>query len=84
MRLLRFYLRAETAELHRNNVRLRVIGDRDGLAPDIVTLIEGAEDLTRSNDKITVVIVSRITAGGMSSHVRRRDGGGFSGARHPA
>lgn len=56
MRLLRFYLRAETAELHRNNVRLRVIGDRAGLDRDIVTLIEGAEDLTRLNDRITVVI----------------------------
>lgn len=56
MRILRHYLRAETAELHKNNVRLRVIGDRAGLAPDIVTLIENAEDLTRLNGKITVVI----------------------------
>lgn len=56
MHLLRHYLRAETAELHRNNVRLRVVGDRLGLAPDIVTLIENAESLTRLNDRITVVI----------------------------
>lgn len=68
MRLLRFYLRAETAELHKNNVRLRVIGNRDGLAPDIVTLIEGAEDLTRLNDKITVVIA--LNYGGRDEIVR--------------
>lgn len=56
MRILRHYLRAETADLHKNNVRLRVVGDRSGLAPDIVTLIENAEDLTRLNSRITVVI----------------------------
>ena len=37
MGLLRHYLRGEIAELHRNGVRLRVIGDRARLAPDIVT-----------------------------------------------
>src|ERR1700748_2567695 len=39
MGLLRHYLRGEIAELHRNGVRLRVIGERARLAPDIVTLI---------------------------------------------
>ncbi len=56
MRLLRFYLRSETAELHRNDVRLRVIGNRTELDPDIVKMIEHAEDLTRLNKKITVAI----------------------------
>ena len=56
MRLLRMYLRAETAELHRNNIRLRVIGNRAQLEPDIVELIENAENLTQDNDKITVTI----------------------------
>ena len=32
MGLLRHYLRGEIAELHRNGVRLRVIGERDRLA----------------------------------------------------
>jgi undecaprenyl diphosphate synthase len=68
MRLLRFYLRAETAELHKNNVRLRVVGDRSGLDRDIVTLIEGAEDLTRLNDKVTVVIA--LNYGGRDEIVR--------------
>ncbi|MCB9989170.1 MAG: isoprenyl transferase [Rhodospirillales bacterium] len=56
MRLLRMYLRAETAELHRNNIRLKVIGDRTALADDIVILIEQAEKLTANNDGITVVM----------------------------
>lgn len=56
MRLLRFYLRSETAELHRKNVRLRVIGNRDELDQDIVGLIENAEELTKDNTGIMVVI----------------------------
>ncbi len=47
MGLLRHYLRGEIAEIHRNRVRLRIIGQRARLAPDIITLIENGEALTR-------------------------------------
>jgi undecaprenyl diphosphate synthase len=56
MNLLRYYLKKETAELHKGGARLLVIGDRSRLSQDIVSLIENAEKLTRDNDKITVVI----------------------------
>lgn len=56
MRLLRMYLRAETAELHRNNIRLRVIGDRTAFDREIVELIENAERLTNDNTGITVMM----------------------------
>lgn len=56
MGLLRHYLRSETAELHRKNAKLRVIGGRDALDQDIIELIENAEALTTENDGITVVI----------------------------
>lgn len=56
MRLLRLYLRAETAELHRSNIRLCVIGNRAQLDSEIVSLIENAEKLTANNDAITVTI----------------------------
>jgi len=56
MKLLRHYLRSETAELHKNGARLRVIGDRARFDDDIVGLIENAETLTAENDGITVVI----------------------------
>lgn len=56
MRLLRYYLRAETAEMHKNGIRLRVIGRRSDLAPDIVAMIDQAEELTKHNSKLTVVI----------------------------
>jgi undecaprenyl diphosphate synthase len=56
MGLLRHYLRGEIAELHRNGVRLRVIGDRGRLAPDIVRLIADAETLTRDNGGVNLTI----------------------------
>ena len=56
MNLLRYYLRAETAELHKNGACLRVIGNREQLDDDIVRMIEHAEKLTEGNSKITVVI----------------------------
>ena len=56
MGLLRHYLRGEIAELHRNGVRLRVIGDRGRLAADIVALIDNAEALTRDNAGINLTI----------------------------
>ncbi len=56
MRLLRYYLRAETAELHKNGIRLRVIGRRADLASDIVAMIDQAEELTAHNSRLTLVI----------------------------
>jgi undecaprenyl diphosphate synthase len=56
MALLRFYLRSEIAELHRNGVRIRVIGDRDRLADDIVVLIDEAETRTRDNVRLNLAV----------------------------
>src|SRR5947207_4572037 len=56
MGLLRHYLRGEIAELHRNGVRLRVIGELGRLSVDLVTLIANAEALTRDNRAINLTI----------------------------
>src|SRR4030081_3000515 len=56
MALLRRFIRNDLADLHRNGVHVRVIGDRDDLAPDIRGLLEEAEDLTRDNDKPPLVV----------------------------
>ncbi len=56
MNLLRFYLKKETAEMHKSGARLMVIGDRVRLPEDIVKLIEQAEEVTKDNRKITVII----------------------------
>jgi undecaprenyl diphosphate synthase len=54
--LLRRFIRNDLADLHRNGVHVRVIGDRRDLAPDIKSLLEEAEDLTKDNDKLTLVV----------------------------
>jgi undecaprenyl diphosphate synthase len=56
MGLLRLFVRNDLADLNRNNVRVKVIGERDDLAPDIRGLVEEAETLTRANTGLTVVV----------------------------
>ena len=56
MGLLHHYLSREIAELHKNGIRLRVIGDRRRFAPEIVALIEGAERLTQHNREINLTV----------------------------
>ena len=56
MGLLRLYLRRELKELHLNNVRTRFIGEWQTLAPDIVKLIDDAEETTKDNIGLTLII----------------------------
>ena len=56
MGLLRRFIRNDLAELHQNRVKVRVIGERGDLDPDIRRLLEEAEELTKDNDKLTLVV----------------------------
>ena len=56
MGLLRRFIRNDLAELHQNGVRVRVIGERSDLDPDIRRLLEEAEELTRDNIGLTLVV----------------------------
>ena len=56
MGLLRRFIRNDLAELHRNNVRVRVIGERDDLQPDIRRMLAEAEELTRGNGGLVLVV----------------------------
>lgn len=56
MGLLRHFVRRDLAELHKRNVRVHVIGDRNGLERDILSLLREAEELTRENSAMTLVI----------------------------
>ncbi len=56
MSLLRRFIRNDLADLHNSNVRVRVIGERDDLSSDIRGLLEEAENLTRDNDGLTLVV----------------------------
>jgi undecaprenyl diphosphate synthase len=56
MTLLRRFIRNDLAELHSNGVKVRVIGERENLDPEIRRLLDEAEDLTRGNDNLTLVV----------------------------
>ena len=56
MGLLRRFIRNDLAELHQNRVRVRVIGERDDLDPEIRRLLEEAEQLTRDNDRLNLIV----------------------------
>ena len=56
MSLLRNYLDNEIYELHKKNIRFKVIGDREKLDADIVELIEAAEELTKTNQDLILTI----------------------------
>lgn len=56
MGLLHLFIRNDLAELHRNNVRVRVIGERQGLPEDIVKLLQEAESVTRTNTGLVLVV----------------------------
>jgi undecaprenyl diphosphate synthase len=56
MGLLRRFIRNDLADLHARRVRIKVIGVKDGLSPDIVALLQDAETLTKDNDGLTFVV----------------------------
>jgi undecaprenyl diphosphate synthase len=56
MGLLKRFIRHDLAELHANNIRVRIIGDRQDLTPDIKALLQEAEDLTRHNSGLELVV----------------------------
>ncbi|KIL98903.1 Undecaprenyl diphosphate synthase [Paramagnetospirillum magnetotacticum MS-1] len=56
MGLLRLYLRNEVNSLHKNGIRLKVIGDRTRLGADIIRLIEDSEAKTAGNTALTLLL----------------------------
>jgi undecaprenyl diphosphate synthase len=72
MGLLRRYLQSEIGFLQEHGIRLRVIGDREGLARDIVTSIENAERQTQANGKLTLTIALNYGARAEIAYAARR------------
>jgi undecaprenyl diphosphate synthase len=56
MGLLRVYLRCEIDELDEAGVKIRFIGQRHRLDDDIVALMEGAEEKTKNNTRLTLIV----------------------------
>ncbi|MGE3144391.1 MAG: isoprenyl transferase [Pseudorhodoplanes sp.] len=85
MGLLRRFIRNDLAELHRSGVRVRVIGEREGLEPDVLRLLDEAVQLTQANSGLTLVVA--FNYGGRQEIVRaakRLAGEALAGRIDPA
>ncbi|MBS3804953.1 MAG: di-trans,poly-cis-decaprenylcistransferase [Oleiphilaceae bacterium] len=58
MRLFLFALQREVKKLHRNNIRLRIIGDRSAFSHQLQERMAHAEELTKNNTLMTLVIAA--------------------------
>lgn len=56
MGLMKRFIRRDLAELHKANVRVCMIGERKGVDPELITLVDEAVELTRDNTALTLVI----------------------------
>jgi undecaprenyl diphosphate synthase len=56
MEMLAKRIAGETPELHEEGVRMRFIGRREGVAPELVERMSWAEELTGANDRITLFV----------------------------
>lgn len=56
MGLMKRFIRRDLAELHQNNVRVRVIGEREGVDAELLGLIDEAVELTNANTALDLVI----------------------------
>lgn len=68
MSLLYETANAEIKELHRNNVCLRIIGDRNDLPAEARKVLEDGEKLTRNNTLLTLVVA--LSYGGRDEIIR--------------
>ena len=54
--LLRVFVRRDLARLHKDGVRIRIVGSREGLSEDILSLIDEAMEKTKDNTRLTLNI----------------------------
>lgn len=54
--LLRWFIRRDLADLHKNGVRIRIIGSRADLDNDIQSMLDDAVELTKENSALNLTI----------------------------
>ncbi len=68
-------MRHDLAELHSHNVRVRIIGERASLAREIAMLLDEAENLTKDNTGLTLIVAfnygSRQEIASAAAHLAR-------------
>lgn len=72
MGLMRRFIQQDLAELHANNVRIRMIGDRDRVDPDLLALVDEAIETTAGNTALNLSICFNYGARGEITKAARR------------
>ncbi|WP_442873119.1 isoprenyl transferase [Aurantimonas sp. A3-2-R12] len=83
MGLLKHFIRRDLADLHKEGVRVRVIGARDNLTDDIRALLDEAESLTRDNQRQTLVVAFNYGARDEVARAMRRIAEKFAAGEVP-
>lgn len=68
MEMISFFIRRELEKYHKQNMRFRMIGERSGLGPKVLDALESAEERTRANTGLNVVVA--VNYGSRSEIVR--------------
>jgi len=79
MGLLKRFIRNDLADLHRSNVRVRIIGLRRNLSADLQGLLTEAEELTRRNSGLTLVVAFKLRRPAGDRRGRPQTGAGSGG-----
>lgn len=56
MGLIKRFIQRDLADLHKEGVRIRVIGERDHVDPEVMALIDEAVEVTRENSNLNLII----------------------------
>ncbi|MBS0244103.1 MAG: isoprenyl transferase [Proteobacteria bacterium] len=56
MGLMKLFIRRDLADLHRNGVRIRIVGERAGVDPELLALIDEGVRVTAGNTALDLVI----------------------------
>ena len=62
--LLKFYVKRELEGLHKEGVRLKILGDHNAFDKDVATLVDAAVERTAGNERMTVAIALNYGARG--------------------
>ena len=62
--LLRFYIQKELESLHREGIRLKILGDQKAFEPDVAGMVDAAVARTAGNDRMTLAIALNYGARG--------------------
>ena len=76
--LLRFYIQRELSSLHKEGIRLKILGDHNAFEADVARMVDKAVERTAGNSRMTLAIA--LNYGGRTEIVRAAQAAAAAGA----